>query len=313
MKRRDFIKTSSIAGLTAACAVHAAEPSVKLARRSYGDTGIELSIIGFGGIVVKDAEQDHANETVAKAVERGVNYFDVAPSYGDAELKLGPALEPFRKDVFLACKTGQRKAEGARRELDQSLTRLRTDHLDLYQLHAITTMDDVNTVFADDGAMKVFIKAREEGVLKHLGFSAHSPVAAIEALNRFDFDSVLFPFNFVTWNEGDFGPQVMQKAKEKGAARLALKALAKTKWADGANREPYEKCWYQPVTDDAETELAARFTLSLDITAAIPPGEEELFWKALAIAENFKPLSSDEQNAIQRLARGVEPIFTART
>src|SRR5687768_4527553 len=116
--------------------------------RELGNTGATLSVIGFGGIVVTDVPQSEANQRVASAIERGVTYFDVAPSYGDAEERLGPALEPHREGVFLACKTGERDAAGVRRELEQSLRRLRTDHVDLYQLHAVTTLEDVERVFA---------------------------------------------------------------------------------------------------------------------------------------------------------------------
>ena len=141
MKRRDFLKAAAIstAALAADRAVSTGKAqelsdsnAAQLPRRPYGDTGIELSIISFGGIVVMNADAEHASQVVGEAVERGVNYFDVAPSYGNAEEKLGPALEPYRKDVFLACKTGQRTAEGAQTEFDRSLELLRTDHFDLY-------------------------------------------------------------------------------------------------------------------------------------------------------------------------------------
>jgi len=154
MKRREFIKKSTVAAgsitvsrMLCGTSVIAADElqrrsysknSTRLPQREYGKTGVKLSIIGFGGMVVKDAEQQHANRVVADAFEEGVNYFDVAPTYGDAELKLGPALEPYRKKVFLACKTGQRRRKGAAAELKESLKRLRTDYFDLYQLHAIT-------------------------------------------------------------------------------------------------------------------------------------------------------------------------------
>ena len=162
MKRREFLKKISFAAgsITATRILHntsqlaADEPKrdsdsmnrASLPQREYGKTGMKLSIIGFGGIVVKDTEQKHANRIVAEAFERGVNYFDVAPTYGDAELKLGPALEPYRKKVFLACKTTERQRGGASEELKESLKRLRTDYLNLYQLHAITDVQkDVDT------------------------------------------------------------------------------------------------------------------------------------------------------------------------
>jgi aryl-alcohol dehydrogenase-like predicted oxidoreductase len=204
----------------------------KLPQRAYGDTGERLSIIGFGGIVVSGVEQEHANRLVAEAIEKGVNYFDVAPSYGDAEIKLGPALEPYRKDVFLACKTLHRTKEAAAEELKESLRRLRTDYLDLYQLHAISdVVKDVDVAFGKGGVMDLLVEAKKEGQIRCLGFSAHSEEAALAAMERYDFDSILFPINFATFYAGDFGPRVLEAAKAKGVARLALKAMARQQWA----------------------------------------------------------------------------------
>lgn len=281
--------------------------------RTLGRTGAQLSVIGFGGIVVMGMEQPEANRTVARVVERGVTYFDVAPSYGngEAEEKLGPALEPHRDGVFLACKTGRRDAEGARFELEQSLRRLRTDHLDLYQLHAMTTLEDVEKVFAPGGAMEVFVKAREEGKTRFLGFSAHSVQAAVALLGRFPYDSVLFPFNFATFLEGDFGPQVVEAAQKAGAGCLALKGMARTKWPDGLARDQraWSKCWYEPITDPALAELALRFTLGLPITAAVPPGHAELWEIAYRVAADPKPLSAAEDARLRELAAQTEPLF----
>src|SRR4030042_1291283 len=139
MERREFLKTGTLAAgsVVAGGFMHQTTPAAgesepncpcanapKLPQRAYGDTGQRLSIIGFGGMVVRGVEQEQANRLVAEAIEKGVNYFDVAPSYGDAEFKLGPALESHRKDVFLACKTTQRTGEGAAGELKESLKRL---------------------------------------------------------------------------------------------------------------------------------------------------------------------------------------------
>lgn len=311
MERRNFIKTTAAASLAFAYAAQSGDSKAKLAKRRFGKTADYLSVIGFGGIVVKDAEQSHANQIVAHAVDRGVNYFDVAPSYGDAEDKLGPALEPYRDRCFLACKTYQRDKQGAENELHASLKKLRTDRFDLYQLHALSQMEDLEKAFGQNGAMETIVKAKQDGKIRYLGFSAHSAEVALAAMERFDFDSILFPFNFVCWHEGNFGPQVLEKAKEKNVARLALKAMAFSPWPDKAIREPYEKCWYKPVSVDFMAEYALRFTLSLDITAAIPPGEEDLFVKAVEIAERFKPLTQQEHEHVQSLSHGVPPIFTA--
>jgi len=328
MERRDLLKGTLAAGSAVAagllphadaaqsdcgpdCPCHANAP--KLPRRAYGDTGERLSIIGFGGIVVSGVEQDHANRVVAEAVEKGVNYFDVAPSYGDAEVKLGPALEPYRKDVFLACKTEHRTKKETAAELSESLKRLRTDYLDLYQLHAISDVQkDVDAVFAKGGAMEVFLEAKKQGQVRYLGFSAHSEEAALAALDRYDFDSVLFPINFATFYQGNFGPRILQAAKSKGVARLALKTMAKQKWPkDDPARKQYPKCWYQPLTDRNEAKLALYFTLSQSITAAIPPGEESLFKMALDLALDFRPISQKEVETLRQMAQPLSPVFPA--
>ena len=284
-----------------------------LVRRAYGETGVKLSIVGLGGLVVAGAEQKHANKVVAKAIEKGVNYFDVAPIYGDAEQKLGPALEPYRKNVFLACKTNQRKREGAQAELKTSLKRLRTDYLDLYQLHYLTDLKkDVDVVFGKGGAMEVFVEAKKTGRVRHLGFSAHSVEAALTAMDRYEFDSVLFPINFACYYGGDFGRQVIKKAQQKKAAVLAIKATAHRPWpaSDAPRRTEFTKCWYEPLWDRREAELALRFALSEPITAAIPDAEEKLFWLAVEIAMNFKPINTEEKKNIENWGVRTKPIFS---
>ena len=327
MIRRGFHKESPIAassitaGKVPGCASeiavdelegdnHSKNPA-RLRQRKYGQTGVKLSIIGFGGIVVDGAEQQHANRVVAEAFEKGVNYFDVSPTYGDAELKLGPALEPYRKKVFLACKTGQRRREGASEELNESLKRLRTDYFDLYQLHSITDVkDDVDAVFAKGGAMEVFLEAKKQGRIRYLGFSAHSEQAALAAMDRYDFDSVLLPVNFAIFYKGDFGPRVIAAAKSKGTAILALKSLARQQWPQGDPlRKQYPKCWYQPLTKRQEASLALSFTLSQPVTAAIPPGEASLFRMALDLALNFKPISRQDLEKVKEMAKSLNPIF----
>src|ERR1700742_5356562 len=137
MERRDFLKQSALAAAAAATTkLASASPTNPIARRPLGKTGEHLSIIGFGGIVVMDEDPTQASNIVAEAVDRGVNYFDVAPSYGDAQERLGPALAPYRKNCFLACKTEGRKRDDSRAQLENSLKLLKTDHVDLYQFHA---------------------------------------------------------------------------------------------------------------------------------------------------------------------------------
>jgi len=316
MQRRHFLTSALAAGIAAHIGrvpdpAHASGSgtSEQIPRREYRD-GIQLSVIGFGGIVLLGQGQKEADETVAEVYHEGVNYFDVAPAYGDgeAEEKLGPALRPYREKVFLACKTGRRDARGAREELERSLKRLKTDHIDLYQFHAVTTGDDVNKIFAKGGALETFVRALEAGKIRYIGFSAHTEEAALALMDGFEFDSVLFPVNFVCFAEGNFGPKVLQRAKEKGIARLALKAMAYTPWPEGGEHTS-PKCWYRPIEDRELASRALRFTLSQDVTAAIPPGDERLFRVARDAARAFTPMTKEEQAEMLSRAKGLSPLF----
>ena len=199
-------------------------------KRQYGRTKEKLSIIGFGGMVVKDVTPKEAANFVAEAVDRGVNYFDVAPYYGNAQQRLGPALKPYREKCFLACKTLERDAAGAAKELKQSLKLLKTDHFDLYQLHALSDVEEVEQAFGPGGAMETILKAKQDGKIRYIGFSAHSEEAAHAAMDRFDFDSILFPLSFPIWIKAKFGPSVYKRAKKAGMGIMALKAMAHQQW-----------------------------------------------------------------------------------
>ena len=314
MNRRQFVKTGSVTAAllnvfpATLTSLAREQPTRGLEKRALGKTGEKLSILGFGGIVVMDATPDEAALRVKEAIDHGVNYFDVAPTYGDAEAKLGPALAPFRQQVFLACKTTQRRKTEAAAELDRSLKRLRTDHVDLYQLHAVTTPEEVETILGPDGALETFVNARKAGKTRFLGFSAHSVEAALTLMERFSFDTILFPINYATWHAGNFGPQVLARAQERGMGILALKAMAKGPWPAGATHT-HPKCWYEPLSRPEDALLGLRFTLSHPVTAALPPGDEKLFRLALELAEKIAPLQPSEVETIKKTALLGEPIF----
>ncbi len=310
MDRREFL--GAAAALSATAAYGSTAP---LPRRPYKD-GIDLSIIALGGIVVCGLSQEEASRRVAAAYDRGVNYFDCAPSYfdGEAEIKLGEALQPYRSKVFLAEKTMSRDAKGAREELERTLRRFHTDHVDLYQFHAVGSMEDVDKILAPTGAAETFFAARKEGKVRHLGFSAHDAPAALRLMDALELDSVLFPVNVNAWENGGFGPQILTKAKSKGMARLALKALAFGRWpADMKESDrKYPKCWYEPIDDREMARQALRFTLNHDITAAVPPGDERIFDLALELASMPLPqLSADELTGLKAKVSSLDPVFRA--
>jgi predicted aldo/keto reductase-like oxidoreductase len=308
MDRREFL--GAAAAVTSTAAYGSVAP---LPRRLYRN-GIDLSIIAFGGIVVCGLAQKEASRRVAEAYDRGVNYFDCAPSYfdGEAEIKLGEALRLYRSKVFLAEKTTRRDAKGAREELERTLQRFHTDHVDLYQFHAVSSMEDVDKILAPAGAAETFLAAKKEGKVRHLGFSAHNAPAALRLMDALELDSVLFPVNVNAWENGGFGPQILAKAKSKGMARMALKALAFGKWpADMKESDrKYPKCWYQPIDDHEMARLALRFTLNQEITAAVPPGDERIFDLALELASAPLPkLSAAELTGLKTRISSLEPVF----
>jgi|SRR5271157_2699637 len=319
MRRRDFLRkgTAAAAGLAASTKLmdplaQASETSnsASIPKRRLGKTGAELSIIALGGIVVMDTEQTFANNIVAEAFDRGINYFDVAPEYGNAQQKLGPALEPYRKRSFLACKTLMRDKDGAANDLEDSLRKLRTDHVDLYQFHAVTTKEDVEKIFGPKGAMETFQAARQAGKVRFIGFSAHSVENAFSMLDHYNFDTILFPINFVLFSQANFGPQVLARAHEKGMGILALKSMAKGIWpAAQKENHPHSKCWYQPAALPDEASMGLRWTLSHPITAAVPPGDESYFRLAMDVAQKFEPIKPEEEKSLLAGASGVEPLF----
>ena len=191
-------------------------PSNPIARRTLGKTGEQLSIIGFGGIVVMNEDPGAAVNIVAEAVDRGINYFDVAPSYGNAQERLGPALAPYRNNCFLACKTEGRMKDDSRAELEQSLKLLKTDHVDLYQFHALTKMTDLDKVLGPGGAMETMEAAKKEGqdplhrLLGSLGGDGAGGHGPLQLRHRF-----CFPLNWVLFTQANFGPQILKRAQEK--------------------------------------------------------------------------------------------------
>jgi aryl-alcohol dehydrogenase-like predicted oxidoreductase len=314
MKRREFLKQAALTAATVASAnqLHAAgtTPSNPIAKRTLGKTGEKLSMIGFGGIVVMNEDTGAASNIVAEAVDRGINYFDIAPSYGNAQERLGPALAPYRKNVFLACKTEGRTKDESRKQLEQSLRLLKTDHVDLYQFHALTKMTELDTVLGPGGAMETMEAAKKEGKIRYIGFSVHSQETALAALDRYNFDTILFPVNWVLFTQAEFGPKILKRAQEKQMGILALKSMAKTVWpADKKENHPEPKCWYQPAAFPDEASLGLRWTLGHPITAAVPPGDEKYFRLAMDVAQNYKPLEPHEEQALLSGGHGVEPIF----
>jgi len=323
MERRTFLK--GLSGIATGLTVHSivgCEQSLSkqddkvagLPRRTLGRTGEKVSIVGFPGLALSQYDQERCNAGLLDAFERGVNYYDVAPAYGrdgDCEKKMGIGLEAAaidRSRIFLACKTKMRDKEGARFELERSLKRLKTDYFDLYQMHCLRTPKEVKQALGPGGAIETFLEAKKEGKVRYLGFSAHTTKGALDAMNGFRFDTVMFPINFVEFFKMGFGKPVLELANKQGAAVLAIKPLSKGPWPDGVERT--RKWWYRATETQDEVDLAMRFTLSQKaVVAGIPPSFLDLLDKAIEAGRSYRPIKEAETLILQETADDCLSLF----
>lgn len=311
MDRRDFIKRGTAVAAAIAASNELFATGAQIPRRTLGKTGEQVSIFGFGGTAVMQIEQAAANNLVAEAFDRGVNFYDVSPTYGNAEDRMGPALEPYRKRSLLASKTDFRDAAGLTRDLENSLRILRTDHIDLYQHHAVDKMTELDQIYGSKGAMEAVVAGKKAGKVRFIGLSTHSVQVALSALDRGGLDTLMFPINYVLFSKANVGPQVVDRVQKEGIALLAIKAMARGKYPEGLSddkRTP--KCWYEPCTLEEEASLAYQWTLSRPVTLAVPPGNERWFRLAMDIAETFRTISDDETRRLMSYASGADPLFT---
>jgi len=251
--------------------------------RRLGKTDLNVSEISFGGIMLMNTPQNKANQIVEKAIKNGINFFDVGPTYGNAQNILGPALKTFRDKVYLANKTepGQTKDQ-VRKDMEKSLKLLDTEYFDLYQLHEVTNKNALNKALDSGGALEAIIEARAEGIVKNIGFSAHKEWAALKLINSFDFDTVMFPINWNYWFNYNQGPEVIKEARKNNMGIIAIKALAQKQWKNEAQNN--YNTWYKPIYDNQKlAELALKFSLSQDVDTAVSPGDSRMLDLAVNI------------------------------
>ena len=315
MKRRSFLKTVSsaagVAALSGSRVFAASDHTSPLPRRMLGRTGTKVSVVGFPGLALAKCAQPEATAALHQAFDQGVNYFDVAPRYGDgdAEIKMGIGLTGLdRMKYFLACKTHERDQAGAQAELDRSLQRLKTDHFDLYQLHHLVTPKEVKQAVGPGGAMDAVLKARDQGKVKHIGFSAHTTKGALEAMRAFNFDTIMFPINFVEYYTRGFGKEILALANEQGAGIISIKPISWGTWPKEGQKN--REWWYRSVEEPKQIDLALRFALShKGVAAAIPTSFIDLFQKTVEAARALRPLDPEAVAKLQEMAANRESIF----
>ncbi len=280
--------------------------------RRFGRTGHQSTVAILGAAAFSKASQAETDTAMEQSIAAGVNHIDVAPSYGWAEDRLGPWLARERERFFLGCKTTERTRAGAAAELRGSLQRLQVEQFDLYQMHAVTTMAELDKVTAPGGSLEAAIEAREQGLTRYIGITGHgfeSPVVFLEALRRFDFDTVLFPVNFVQYAQPGYrepAEELLRTCRARDVGVMAIKAITRSPWN---GRAQSYTTWYEPFDQTEEIQRAVDFALSQDVTGLCTAGDTRLLPLMLAACERFQPLSAEAQAAMVDGAGAFEPLF----
>ena len=270
-------------------------------RRRLGRTGHLSTVVAFGAAGIGRASQDVADRAIQAALDHGVNHVDVAPSYGEAELRLQPWMADIRGRIFLGCKTKERTRDGARAELHRSLARLGTDRLDLYQLHAVGKLHELDACTEPGGAIEALVEAREQGLVRWLGITGHThdaPRTHLEALRRFDFDTVMFPLNFVLWTYPAYrrnAETLLETCRARDVGVHIIKTLAKDPWGD---RPRTHTTWYEPFTEQPLIDRAMAFVLGRPVTTLCSTGDVTVLPKLLDAAERYEPLAAAAEAAL---------------
>jgi len=281
-------------------------------RRPFGRTGHASSVTLFGAAALARASQDEADHALETLLRYGVNHIDTAARYGDSELRIGPWMARHRKDFFLATKTGSRGAREARDDIQRSLERLRVDRVDLIQLHSLAHPDDWEQAMGPGGALEAAVRAREEGLVRFIGVTGHGwTIAAMHrrSLARFDFDSVLLPYNFFMAQDARYRQsfeEVLAICRERNVAVQVIKSIARGPWATTARSRT---TWYQPLESQADIDRAVHWALGLPSVHLNTAGDLTLLPRVLDAAARFERRPSDDEMAAMVQSERMTSLF----
>jgi aryl-alcohol dehydrogenase-like predicted oxidoreductase len=279
----------------------------------FGRTGHNSTRTLFGAAALGRVTQKEADATLEVLLKWGVNHIDTAASYGEAELRIGPWMKDHRQDFFLATKTEKRTKKEALEELQRSLERLRVDHVDLWQIHAIIEPEPLEIALGPGGALEAFIEARQQGLVRFLGITGHGTQIArlqLRALEHFDFDSVLLPYNYPMMQNPHYAAdfeKLYQVCRERNTAVQTIKALAVGPWGD---KPKTNACWYEPVEDQADIDRAVNYVFSKPGVFLNTVGDIHLLPKVLDAASRYQqsePSTAEMQTMMENV--GMKPLF----
>ena len=284
-----------------------------ITKMMFGSTGHESTRLIFGAAALSQVSQADADRTLEVLLQHGINHIDTAASYGEAELRIGPWMREHRQQFFLATKTGERSYQKARDEIHRSLGRLRVDQLDLIQLHNLVDPIEWQTALGAKGALQAALEAREQGLVRFIGVTGHGlSVAAMHrrSLEEFKFDSVLLPYNFVTYQnpkyQADF-EALLKTCQERGVAVQTIKSIARRPW--GINTTPTRTTWYEPLEEQADIDAAVHWVLGNPAVFLNTTSDIHLLPKILDAAERFDGRTSQVGLADVVAQREMAPLF----
>jgi aryl-alcohol dehydrogenase-like predicted oxidoreductase len=278
----------------------------------FGRTGHDSTRVIFGAAAFSEVTQDEADQTMELIRSHGINHLDTAASYGEAELRLAPWMESHRDEYFLATKTGERTRAAAYEQIGRSLERLRTDHVDLIQLHNLVDEDEWRTAFAPGGALEAAVQAREEGMTRFIGVTGHGVTVAaqhLRSLEEFDFDSVLLPYNFPMSRNSAYMADfeaLAEVCRGRNVAMQTIKSITRAPWGD---REQTAATWYEPLRDQGAIDTAVSWVLGREGVFLNTVGDIHVLPRVLDAAERFEGRPSDAAMTELESAFGLEPLF----
>lgn len=281
-------------------------------KRRFGRSGHMSTLAIFGAAAFYEISREDADHVMEQVIAAGINHIDIAPSYGQAEERVGPWMKRERERFFLGCKTQQRTKEGAWDELRQSLKRLQTKTFDLYQAHAITKMEELDAITRKGGALEAFEEARREGLIQYIGITGHgadAPNIYLEALRRFDFDSVLFPLNFVQMANPEYhrhAKELISVCRAKDVGTMVIKTITKAPWGE---RQHTATTWYEPFEDMEMIQRAVNFALSYEVTGLCTAGDVRILPLVIQACENFRELTHEQMEEMIESGKQYDPLF----
>ena len=281
-------------------------------KRTLGRTGHDSTVVSFGTYAVGYVDQDAADPAIQLVLDAGVNHFDIAPTYGHAMERVAPWMPEIRKEgIFVGAKTAVRDRDGAWRDVESIMRRMNIEDFDLFQLHSVGNMEQLELATASGGSLETLVEMREQGLTKWLGITGHGPGVPgtiLEALERFDFDTVMFPLNPAAARDAgyrDVTESLLAVCEERNIGVQTIKMIARGGWGDG---EKQTNTWYDPHREQSDIDASLWWVLSHGVHTAPSCGEISLLPKVLDAAERFAPLSQDQMRAVEESQRPPLPL-----